>query len=299
MFRDKSNNRCLVKTSMLITVISVTLVACNTVPVDTAGRPSTGSSSSLVDYLYPSGERPPGLAVDIPQLTVPVRIGIAFVPGTNNSWVITQNVKNNLLRKVKQAFKYHTVVQEIRIIPTDGLSRKGGFRELRHVAQRYNVDLVALVSHNQIRAIRNNSLSITYLTIVGVLIIPGNSHQVSTFVDTAVFDVASAKLLFRAAGKDRVRRQTSVFALIEKNRLISLDSMNKATGDMILSLNTELRKFRTRIRQGSNEADIRYRRGYKGNRYRGRRYRSSEQYSGQRLGQDEDYNNDYSRSAPY
>ena len=242
MSRTKSIKSRSVKFSILIAVFSITLVACNTLPVDSTGTHKARSSSSLVSYLYPNGERPPGLASDIPQLTVPVRIGIAFVPEQNSTGVISERVKNRLLRKVRNAFKHHTVVQEIRILPIHSLRTRGGFRELRQLADRYNVDLIALVSHNQVRAVRHNALSVSYVTIVGAIILPGNSHDVSTFVNTAVFDVSSGKLLFHAAGKDRVRRQTSAFALAEKNRLISRRSIGSATQEMIASLNTELYK---------------------------------------------------------
>lgn len=278
MSRAKSIKSRSVKFSILIAVFSITLVACNTLPVDSTGTHKARSSSSLVSYLYPNGERPPGLASDIPQLTVPVRIGIAFVPEQNSTGVISERVKNRLLRKVRNAFKHHTVVQEIRILPIHSLRTRGGFRELRQLADRYNVDLIALVSHNQVRAVRHNALSVSYVTIVGAIILPGNSHDVSTFVNTAVFDVSSGKLLFHAAGKDRVRRQTSAFALAEKNRLISRRSIGSATQEMIASLNTELSKFRTRIRRGSHEADVRYRRNYKGNRMRGARSTDEEYF---------------------
>ena len=40
-----------------------------------------GVSSSLVDYLYPDGEPPPEFAETIPQLKLPLKVGLAFVPG--------------------------------------------------------------------------------------------------------------------------------------------------------------------------------------------------------------------------
>jgi hypothetical protein len=39
-----------------------------------------GVSSSLVDYLYPDGEEPPGRAVNVPNLELPLKVGLAFVP---------------------------------------------------------------------------------------------------------------------------------------------------------------------------------------------------------------------------
>ncbi len=286
MFEITNRKPRLIKYSALIAIFSTVLSACTTLPVDSSGNHKARSSSSLVGYLYPNGETPPGLATNIPKLTVPVKIGIAFVPEQNSSGVISAKVKDQLLRKVRSAFKHHTVVQEIRLLPVNALRSGGGFRELRQVAQRYNVDLIALVSHNQVRAVRHNALSVSYLTIIGAIILPGNSHQVSTLINTAVFDINSGKLLFHAAGKDRVRRQTSAFALAEKNTMISRHSIAKATGDMIGSLNTELSKFRTRIRRGSHEADIKYRRHYRGKRMRGAKTEDDNYYNRQYQGRD-------------
>ena len=42
-----------------------------------------GSSSSLVDFLYPDGSVPPEPARELPYLELPISVGIAFVPGNS------------------------------------------------------------------------------------------------------------------------------------------------------------------------------------------------------------------------
>jgi len=250
-----------------LTLLSIS--ACSTFPQNQNGTTNLGqrhgSSSTLVNYLYPRGERPPGISLETPHISVPTRIGIAFVPSKNNAIILNRALKNRLLAKVRKQFRYLSVVDTIKIIPPHVLTPSGGFNDMKRVARQFEVDLIALVSHNQIRAITNNSLSLTYWTIVGALIIPGNSHHIETFIDTAVFDVNTGKLLMQASGRDRVYRQSSAFALMQKHRQTSRRSLIKATDNMITTLNTELAKFRQRVRQGSNEADVHYKRNYRGN----------------------------------
>ncbi len=45
-----------------------------------AGGARQGVSSSLVDYLYPGGEQPPQFDGSVPELKLPLRVGLAFVP---------------------------------------------------------------------------------------------------------------------------------------------------------------------------------------------------------------------------
>ena len=50
-----------------------------------SGAMRRGVSSSLVEYLYPSGEEPPPFNDSVPQLNIPLRVGLAFVPSTDQA----------------------------------------------------------------------------------------------------------------------------------------------------------------------------------------------------------------------
>lgn len=92
-------------------------------------------SSSLVDYLYPKGEEPPSQTMDIPQLNVPLRVGIAFVPPQYNSGTaITETTKLALLNKVKAAFVDREFIQHIEVIPETYLRSSNGFEGMQQVA---------------------------------------------------------------------------------------------------------------------------------------------------------------------
>ena len=247
-----------------VVVLCLALGACTNVMTNpSAQNQQQRVKSSLVNYLYPYGEVPSYSSRSIPQLDVPVRVGIAFVPTGRYDQRIDEATKRRLLRQVQKEFGRIRVIETIRIIPSSFLTPRGGTRDLDRIARRFDVDLIALVSHDQVHTLASNPLSISYITIVGALVLPGNSHAVQTYVDTAVFDIKSRQLLFRASGADRVQRESSAFALQEKHRRLSQVSLVQATDSMIGHLKSELGLFRARVRAGSDEADVHYRRGFR------------------------------------
>jgi rhombotail lipoprotein len=103
------------------TLLSIALTGCSSF---WSSPYRQGSSSSLVEYLYPQGARPEGLAEEIPQITVPARIGLAFVPGTGGSQ-ITQAQKIEVLDEVRSHFAEHRAIDQIQIIPDSYLRING------------------------------------------------------------------------------------------------------------------------------------------------------------------------------
>ncbi|MFT5721469.1 MAG: rhombotail lipoprotein [Motiliproteus sp.] len=71
-----------------------------------------------------------------------------------------------------------------------------GFEGVSQIARLYGLDIVALVSYDQVAVTSDTKSSILYWTIVGAYFIKGNKNQATTFVDTAVFDVNSRKCFF-------------------------------------------------------------------------------------------------------
>ena len=121
--------------------------------------------ASVVDYLYPKDE-PPALAPSVPELQLPLRVGIAFVPGERYA-DLPEAERERLLRRVKEAFASRPYIAAIEVIPTTYLRARGGFDNLQQAAQMFNVDVVALLSYDQVQFSDSNRLSIFYWTIVG------------------------------------------------------------------------------------------------------------------------------------
>lgn len=240
------------KRSLLLIPVIFSLAACTSFwQMGQQGTLRGGMSSSLVDYLYPKGEVPPEQTNGVPHLNLPLRVGIAFVPNNYNGYVqdtsITEAKKSELLEDVKAAFIDREYISRIEIIPDTYLRSSQGMTGMQQVARLYGVDVMALVSYDQVSASEDRQSSLLYWTIVGAYVIKGTTNEVQTFVDTAVFDVNSRELLFRAPGIDAMQVNSTAIESIESLRTSRAGSFTTAVGDMTGNLVTELDTFEQRI----------------------------------------------------
>jgi rhombotail lipoprotein len=207
-----------------------------------------GVSSSLVDYLYPDGEKPPEQTAVTPNLELPLTVGIAFVPTYGNA-ALSEAERMNLLNKVKSHFEGREYIREIAVIPEAYMRSGRGFQSLEQVARLYNLHVVALVSYDQVAHTDERTSSFLYWTIVGAYVVKGNENDVNTFVDTAVFDVASNKLLFRAPGVSDITSSTTYVEMDADRRATQQKGFEQAMADMTVNLDKELDVFKERIRE--------------------------------------------------
>jgi rhombotail lipoprotein len=208
-----------------------------------------GVSSSLVDYLYPQGDVPPKQEAQIPNLQLPLAVGLAFVPSqSGGSKVLSEAQRIELLNDVKAAFTGRDFIKEITVIP-DAYMRAGrGFDSLEQTARLYGLDVMALVSYDQVAHSSERTSSFLYWTIVGAYVVKGNKNDVQTFVDTAVFDVATKKLLFRAPGVSESKSTSTLVNLEHDVRASQQKGFELAMADMTVNLDKELGVFKERIR---------------------------------------------------
>lgn len=224
----------------------------------------TGSSSSLVNYLYPDGEAPPAHTGELPQLNLPLRVGLAFVPNHGTRDSLSEAKKTELLEIVRQAFVEHEYVQHIEIIPDTYLRSSNGVQGMQQVARLYGVDVMALVSYDQVSISSDTKASVLYWTIVGAYIIEATKNEVQTFVDTAVFDVKTAKLLFRAPGIDKTTDKASAIESTEAARKQGQESFTAAMTAMTGNLGAELVRFEERVAENPQLAEVTWKEGYGG-----------------------------------
>lgn len=221
----------------------------------------SGVSSSLVDYLYPKGEVPPDISKTIPRLELPLRVGIAFVPGQGGGSVISEATKMQLLQNVKAEFVDRDYIAHIEVIPDSYLRSSYGINGMQQVARLYGVDVMALVSYDQVAASDDSPASFLYWTIVGAYVIKATSNEVQTFVDTAVFDVNTARLLFRAPGLDKSSDRSTLIESTEAVRKTRDASFAAAMQAMTGNLAQELDLFRERVKQDPAVADVQWKEG--------------------------------------
>jgi rhombotail lipoprotein len=252
-----------IRTLLSISLLVLLAAGCSSMwGVD--GQTRSGVSSSLVDYLYPAGEVPPDVQDTIPQLNLPLRVGIAFVPGRVGTSAISEATKIELLEKVKDQFTDREYIEYIEVIPDTYLRSSNGIGGMQQVARLYGVGVMALVSYDQIAVSEDNPESFLYWTIVGSYLVKGTSNEVQTFVDTAVFDVQTARLLFRAPGLDRMSDRSTLVASGEVVRKAKDASFTAAMAAMTVNLTTELDDFRARAKDDPTLANTQWKEGHGG-----------------------------------
>lgn len=250
------------KTLCLFGLLSICLAGCSA--MWGWGDTRTGVSSSLVDYLYPDGEVPPDLQDRVPHLKLPLRVGIAFVPAGSATETISEATKMQLLGKVKAGFEDREYISHIEVIPETYLRSSRGVSGMQQVARLYGADVMALVSYDQVAASEDKPSGFLYWTIVGAYVVKGTSNEVQTFVDTAVFDVGTSRLLFRAPGSDTLSDRSTLAGSPEALRKGRDESFARAMDTMTGNLQMELANFEDRIKEDPTVASTEWKPGHGG-----------------------------------
>ena len=175
-----------------VTGLMAALVVAVTVAVGCASQ--SHYYSSVVDYLYPDVSEPVE-SPSIPLLSLPMKVGIAFVPDTynlrgNTVWqefatggghmmgaaALTENQKASLMRDVSAYFEDRPFIGSIEIIPSAYLTPQGSFANLDQIQTMYGVDVMVLLAYDQVQFTDEGSASMLYWTIVGAYVIKGEKN---------------------------------------------------------------------------------------------------------------------------
>jgi rhombotail lipoprotein len=248
-----------------LTAIVVVAVGCT----QFANQRTRHRANSLYKFLYPAGSE----HVDtpsIPTLNLPLRVGVAFVPPEKGNGDHYEDVqfseahKAALLKKVSEQFKSYPFVKTIEIIPTAYLTPGGGFANLDQLRTMYNLDVMALLSYDQAQFTDEGLLSLTYWTIVGAYVIPGEKNDTRTMLDAAVYDIASRKLLFRAPGISAIKNSSTFVNQSRELRNSSEEGFEQAATNLVAELKVQLGEFQERVKNSPAEYKVAHRPGYTG-----------------------------------
>jgi len=206
--------------------------------------------SNLVDYLFPDGmpSRPRAA-----RLQLPLKIGIAFVPSTPDP--LDPQTEQRLLGIVRKAFTGRDWVGQIQVIPSSYLEPHGGYDNLDQVARLMDVDVVALVSVDQIQYSDPTMLSILYVSIIGEYLLPGDRNDTRTLIDVAVVDVPSRSFLLRAPGTSRIGGMATPVEAERRLRGKSDEGLRLAMLDLTKNLDAEVGSFKASVTTGER-ADV-------------------------------------------
>jgi rhombotail lipoprotein len=128
---------------------------------------------------------------------------------------------------------------------------------LEGIQRLYNVDLVALVSYDQVTHSGDMKYrSLAYLTIIGAFVVPGSEHDVTTLVDLAAVDPKTRSLVLRAGGTDTRHGTSTLVDRSKETRATSAQSFSTATDAMIEHFDLALASFEAEVRAGKAEVRV-------------------------------------------
>ncbi len=253
----------------LLAVIALFAAGCHALD---RGNTRKRHNSSLVDYLYPRGNHDRPTRPSVPTLTLPLKVGIAWVPEASGGRdpqrqgdpVLTEARRKELAEAVIPHFQKHPFISSIQTIPTAYLTPGGGFENLDQLRALLGVDVIVLLSFDQLQTSESTELSLLYWTIVGAYLIPAEANQTHTMVDAAVFDIASRQMLFRAPGTSKSQGLATPVRTDDRLRVKSDLGFQEASTNMVANLQLELGAFQQRLKERPETAKIIRSPGYKG-----------------------------------
>jgi rhombotail lipoprotein len=233
----------------ILALISLVIGACATTTT------TTRNATSVVDYLYPNRDKVE--TAGVATLALPMRVGIAFVPGGRaGSFVLTEKRKQDLMQEVAGHFKPYPFIKEIEIIPSMYLSPRGSFANLDQIKTMYGVSEIVLLSYDQTQFKDEGALSIAYWTIVGAYVVRGEKNDTHTMLDAVVYDISSRKMLFRAPGTSLVKGRATPVNLSEQQRADAEAGFEGAAKEMIVNLDQQLSAFKEKVKERPAEYNI-------------------------------------------
>ena len=224
-------------------LLAVGLAACAGMEKESRQR----QVASMLAFLFPGTAEPPTQPDAVAVINVPFRIGVAFVPDTATpEFRLSEADRLKLAGQVRDAFARYPFIREIEAVPSLYLEPGGGFANLDRVASLLRLDVIALISYDQVQHSGASGWSFLYWTGIGAYVIEGDRYDVLTAVETAVFDVRSRRLLMRAAGTSTMKGAATMVGFDERAREARTKSFEDAIAQMIGNLHVETRAFRER-----------------------------------------------------
>lgn len=205
-------------------------------------------SSSVVDLVY-GKDQGPLTNTDSISLQVPLSVGIAFVPSSSGHSFPSEMELLAAAEEVRQHFANEKGVKRLQVIPSYHLKGRQGFDSLAELGRLYQVDVMALISYDQVVNESTNSKSFWYLTVVGAYLVNGQESSVQTFMETTVFDLNSRHMLFSAPGYDKRTQSSNMSNADRDTRISQSTSFQAAVKQMTGNLAASLEQFKNDIRE--------------------------------------------------
>jgi len=223
-------------------------------------------NSSVVTYLYPNQTEPIETS-HIPVLSLPLKVGIAFVPEFDMNRNLTERDKLDLMNEVSKHFKQYAFVKSIAIIPSAYLRPQGSFSNLNQIRTMFGIDVIALISYDQSQFTDQGVASISYWTLLGAYVVSGERNDTHTMVDAAVYHIKSRKMLFRAPGISHIKGKATPVNLSEQLRVDTMKGFQEASLNLVTNLDEQLELFKEKTKESPEDFQVVHKPGYTGGGY--------------------------------
>jgi rhombotail lipoprotein len=240
---DKAGWWRLLLLALLLMLVFGSLAGCASME----GKTKQRQVASMLSFLFPGREDAAAAPTAVAVINVPFRIGVAFVPDDGNpAFRLSEADRLRLAGKVRDGFASYPFVSGIEAVPSLYLEAGGGFDNLDRVARLLRLDVIALISFDQVQFSGANRWSFLYWTGVGAYFVEGDQYDVMTAVETAVFDIKSRRMLMRASGTATVKGEATWVGFAERSRAARTESFEKSLAQMVEQLQREVQAFRER-----------------------------------------------------
>lgn len=212
--------------------------------------------SNALEYLYPAGSE--AIAPTDVLLKVPARVGLAFAPPATGptgmgAETFSESQKQQLLRRVADAFRSRKNIARVEVIPSNYLTPQGSFAELQRLRAGFGVDYIVLVSYDQLQFSESQNSSVLYWVTygAGAFVIKGEKNETRTMLDAVVYDLDSRTMLFHAMGQSSVKGSSTLVDMSKELRRRSDEGFSLATNELIANLDAGLETFASQAATGT------------------------------------------------
>ena len=206
------------KTNSFKHLVLLGAICLGIVPISGCGHYTTQRTSNILTYLYPGETQPVEISNTAPpNIPLPIKIGIAFVPesrtitGRSDAKIepLTEKHKIEMMHELSSTLRKYPYIAGVEEIPSTYLKVGGSFANLDQIRTMTGVDVIGLVSYDQIQFTDHGLISLLYWTGIGWYFVPGEKNDTNTMMDAALYYVPTRKPLLRATGQSGVYRYST------------------------------------------------------------------------------------------
>jgi len=230
------------------------------IPLSGCGHYTTQRTSNILTYLYPGETQPVEISNTAPpNIPLPMKIGIAFVPESRTTTggmdikidPLSEKHKMEMMHELSYTLRQYPYIAGVEEIPSTYLKIGGSFANLDQIRTMTGVDVIGLVSYDQIQFTDHGLISLLYWTGVGLYFVPGEKNDTNTMMDAALYHVSTRKPLLRATGQGGVYRYSTPMNQSQNLREDSEHGFKEALHVLAEHLKEQLDMLKPRAVQGS------------------------------------------------